>query len=396
MRRRARARARDGHRGRRPRRRLHRRAARRARSPTSSRARAWSASSPTTRSASSSRARPRTPPRWPRAPPRRQGLNAAGAAAGHIFLEVWRYAEQQGARPESMIGLAGTGDLVGTALAPAEPQPPGRRAARARASRRRRSPSRIGQAVEALDLVPLLANALDRAGVEAPVTNALNRLIAGELPLDDWVAQVRATVPPPARFGSARGVGALAPADEGALRAQPRLAPSALLIAITETSLRELCQSAPSMACHDVSPTSSSCCSAPSRSASSSPCSRSPARSPRRWSARPSRPPRQRRPPHAGAAGPLPTSVADIYARVSRQRRLRLRPRRQRPAPFNGQGGGRAASGSGFVIDTDGHIVTNDHVVEDADAVHASASARTATRSPPSSSARTRRPTSPC
>jgi glycerol-3-phosphate dehydrogenase (NAD(P)+) len=47
-----------------------------------------------------------------------QGLNAAGAAAGHIFLEVWRYAEQQGARPESMIGLAGTGDLVGTALAP--------------------------------------------------------------------------------------------------------------------------------------------------------------------------------------------------------------------------------------------------------------------------------------
>ena len=29
-------------------------------------------------------------------------------------------------------------------------------------------------------------------------------------------------------------------------------------------------------------------------------------------------------------------------------------------------GGGRAASGSGFVIDDDGHIVTNDHVVQDA------------------------------
>ena len=47
-----------------------------------------------------------------------QGLNAAGAAAGHIFAEVWRYAELQGGKPESMIGLAGTGDLVGTALAP--------------------------------------------------------------------------------------------------------------------------------------------------------------------------------------------------------------------------------------------------------------------------------------
>jgi len=46
-----------------------------------------------------------------------QGLNAAGAAAGHIFAEVWRYAERLGARPESMIGLAGTGDLVATALA---------------------------------------------------------------------------------------------------------------------------------------------------------------------------------------------------------------------------------------------------------------------------------------
>jgi glycerol-3-phosphate dehydrogenase (NAD(P)+) len=47
-----------------------------------------------------------------------QGLNAAGAAAGHIFAEVWRYAEHKGARPESMIGLAGAGDLVATALAP--------------------------------------------------------------------------------------------------------------------------------------------------------------------------------------------------------------------------------------------------------------------------------------
>jgi len=106
-----------------------------------------------------------------------QGLNAAGAAAGHIFAEVWRYAEGMGARPESMIGLAGAGDLVATAI-----------------------PARIGQAVEALESVPLLASALAAAGVGAPVTGALGRLIAGELPLDDWVALVRATVPPPARW----------------------------------------------------------------------------------------------------------------------------------------------------------------------------------------------------
>jgi glycerol-3-phosphate dehydrogenase (NAD(P)+) len=128
-----------------------------------------------------------------------QGANAAGAAAGHIFAEVWRYGETLGARPESLIGLAGVGDLLATALA--------------RESRNRRAgellaqgvpaaeiPARIGQAVEALEWVPLLARTLEQAGVEAPVTGALGRLIAGELPLDRWVALVRTTVPPPARW----------------------------------------------------------------------------------------------------------------------------------------------------------------------------------------------------
>ncbi len=135
-----------------------------------------------------------------------QGLNAAGAAAGHIFAEVWRYAERLGARPESMIGLAGTGDLVATALA--------------RESRNRRAgellaagvpaseiPARVGQAVEALQSVPLLARALQRAAPQgaddergAPITTALGQLISGELPLQEWVALVRTTVPPPARW----------------------------------------------------------------------------------------------------------------------------------------------------------------------------------------------------
>jgi glycerol-3-phosphate dehydrogenase (NAD(P)+) len=128
-----------------------------------------------------------------------QGLNAAGAAAGHIFAEVWRFAEAQGARPESMIGLAGTGDLVATALAP---QSRNRRAGEllAQGVPAAEIAAHVGQAVEALESVPLLGTALQRAGFEAPVTLALAKLIAGELPLDDWVALVRATVPPPARW----------------------------------------------------------------------------------------------------------------------------------------------------------------------------------------------------
>ncbi len=143
-----------------------------------------------------------------------QGLNAAGAAAGHIFAEVWRYAEGLGARPESMIGLAGAGDLVATALAR---ESRNRRAGELLAAGvpAREIPARIGQAVEALESVPLLALALERAGAPAadrasepaPITTALGRLISGELPLQEWVALVRATVPPPARWRRRAGRG---------------------------------------------------------------------------------------------------------------------------------------------------------------------------------------------
>jgi glycerol-3-phosphate dehydrogenase (NAD(P)+) len=136
-----------------------------------------------------------------------QGLNAAGAAAGHIFAEVWRYAESLGARPESMIGLAGAGDLVATALAR---ESRNRRAGELLAAGvpSREIPARIGQAVEALESVPLLALALERAGTQdaahtggrAPITTALGKLISGELPLQEWVGLVRTTVPPPARW----------------------------------------------------------------------------------------------------------------------------------------------------------------------------------------------------
>src|SRR5207248_7879230 len=107
-----------------------------------------------------------------------QGLNAAGAAAGHIFAEVWRWAAAQGARAESLIGLAGTGDLVATALAP---ESRNRRAGELLAQGVPASeiPARVGQAVEALETVPLLATAMVNAGFDPPVTTALARLIGG-------------------------------------------------------------------------------------------------------------------------------------------------------------------------------------------------------------------------
>ena len=127
-----------------------------------------------------------------------QGLNAAGMAAADIFGEVLALAELSGGRARTFLGRAGTGDLVATALAP---------------SSRNRSagellaqgvpageiPERLGQAVEALETVPLLARAIERAGIAAPITSALARLIEGTLPLDEWVALVRVSEPQPGR-----------------------------------------------------------------------------------------------------------------------------------------------------------------------------------------------------
>ena len=149
-----------------------------------------------------------------------QGLNAAGAAAGHIFLEVWRYAERQGARPESMIGLAGTGDLVGTALAPQ--------------SRNRRAGELLAQGVPAAEIpgpdrpggrgAGRRAAAGRRARARAHRRAGDHRAVPadrGELPLDEWVAPRARDRPAAAAPRSARGA-APGPACAPAPAAAPR------------------------------------------------------------------------------------------------------------------------------------------------------------------------------
>jgi S1-C subfamily serine protease len=59
-----------------------------------------------------------------------------------------------------------------------------------------------------------------------------------------------------------------------------------------------------------------------------------------------------------------PRSVASIYAKVSPGVVFVQARGGNGQLGFEGPGGGRAASGSGFVIDDQGYIVTNDHVVE--------------------------------
>jgi glycerol-3-phosphate dehydrogenase (NAD(P)+) len=123
-----------------------------------------------------------------------QGLNAAGMAAADIFTEVLALARSRGARASTFVGRAGVGDLVATALAP---QSRNRSAGEllAKGVPAKEIPGRLGQAVESLETVPLLARAIESAGLQAPITTALARLIDGSLPLEEWVALVRVSRP---------------------------------------------------------------------------------------------------------------------------------------------------------------------------------------------------------
>jgi glycerol-3-phosphate dehydrogenase (NAD(P)+) len=130
-----------------------------------------------------------------------QGLNAAGMAAADIFTEVLALARSRGARASTFVGRAGVGDLVATALAP---QSRNRSAGEllAQGVPAAEIPGRLGQAVESLETVPLLAHAIEEAGIQAPITTALAKLIDGSLPLEEWVGLVRVSQPE-----SSQGVG---------------------------------------------------------------------------------------------------------------------------------------------------------------------------------------------
>ena len=120
----------------------------------------------------------------------RYGLNAAGIAAAGVWRECVDFALHTGARLETFTGLAGVGDLTATVLAPksrnrqaGELLGAGVPAAKIQ--------SRIGQAAEALDSVPLIARTVSAAGVEAPSLEGLADLIEGEIDPAEWVAGLR-------------------------------------------------------------------------------------------------------------------------------------------------------------------------------------------------------------
>ena len=115
-----------------------------------------------------------------------RGPNAAGAAAAQVFGEVHDHALRAGARSRTFIGLAGTGDLVGTVLA--------------EGSRNRRAGALLAQGVpagqigpllgatpESLDIAPLLTEVLKRAGSPHRAMSELTALVEGRVSVEEWL-----------------------------------------------------------------------------------------------------------------------------------------------------------------------------------------------------------------
>jgi glycerol-3-phosphate dehydrogenase (NAD(P)+) len=118
------------------------------------------------------------------------GMNAAGIATAEVWRECLDYAELRGGRHETFSGLAGIGDLTATILAPGSRN---RRAGEllGKGMPAGRIPGKIGQASEGLDSLPLIAETVSKAGVDAPGLDGLARLIAEEISPAEWVAGLR-------------------------------------------------------------------------------------------------------------------------------------------------------------------------------------------------------------
>ena len=106
------------------------------------------------------------------------GLNAAGIAATEVWRECVDFGLAGGANLDTFTGLAGVGDLTATVMAPGSRN---RRAGELLGSGvpAAQIPEQIGQASEALDSVPLCAETVTAAGIDAPALEGLAALIEG-------------------------------------------------------------------------------------------------------------------------------------------------------------------------------------------------------------------------
>jgi 1-acyl-sn-glycerol-3-phosphate acyltransferase len=117
------------------------------------------------------------------------GPNIAGAAAGKVFAEVDQIARRRGGQPETFAGLAGTGDLIATALAAGSRNRQAGELVSQGVPTEQIQPM-LGHVVEAVDLVPLLADLGRNEQLDLPAIESLAALLDGRIDPAGWTATV--------------------------------------------------------------------------------------------------------------------------------------------------------------------------------------------------------------
>ena len=151
-----------------------------------------------TSSASSSPAAPRTPPRSPPRPPPPPGPTRPAPRPARCSPRSTRSPATRAPRPRRSPASPAPGDLVATVMAE------GSRNRRAGEMLAEGMPaedidSALGQTAEAVACVPLLAERVQAAGVDAPTLRGLAGVIEGELDAAEWTESLTAPRPTPKR-----------------------------------------------------------------------------------------------------------------------------------------------------------------------------------------------------
>jgi len=119
---------------------------------------------------------------------RRLGASAQAALITRGFAELMRFGRALGARPETLTGLSGLGDLV---LTCSSPQSRNFSFGLALGQNEKRTAGE-GPLVEGVFTAAILMKTARRKAVEMPICEAVDAVLAGRLRVDDAIAQLLA------------------------------------------------------------------------------------------------------------------------------------------------------------------------------------------------------------
>jgi glycerol-3-phosphate dehydrogenase (NAD(P)+) len=110
---------------------------------------------------------------------RRLGASALAALIARSFAELRRFAEALGARPETLMGLSGLGDLVLTCSGPQS-----RNFAYGRSIGEGRDLSAPHPLVEGIETAAVARDLARKHGIDMPIVEAVAGILAGKLAVD--------------------------------------------------------------------------------------------------------------------------------------------------------------------------------------------------------------------